>query len=233
MKNKLFISAALAAFLVGAGAVVVAHADDSGTEIADDPAKQAAMESTPTPTDVSGDVITDTPAQAAATTNQSNSFQLNILDQQDAIQEMMTGSVAPGRLPKTVVASDQDTQLAAALNDDAVAARKKTIEYNYTAAQVDQQLATYNEGLRSAITNPDEAWLYTNNRFTVTEWQGIRWTNNSGTALLIGHQSYQEPDGEWVDDPDEQWSLRFNHADKEGHYHLSSYSAVPSNGDQG
>lgn len=227
MKNKVFLTAAVTAFLVGASAVVVAHADDSGTEIANDPAKQAAMESTPEPTDISTDVISDAPTLKPASANSTNSFQLNILDQQDAIIGMMTGSVAPGRLSKSLVGLSKDEQLSASFTDEAIATRKSLIADNYTSAQVDQQLSTYNDGLRSAITDPDEDWLYVDNRFSVTTWQGIQWTSNNGTATLIGHQSYQEPDGTWVDDPDEQWSLRFNHATGSGIYHLSSYTALP------
>lgn len=233
MKNKLFATAALAAFIVGAGAVVVAHADDTGTDISNDPAKIAAMESTPSPTDISGDQVSDTATLAPAATNQSNSFQLNLLDQQQAIIDMMTGTVAPGRLDKSLVGRDQQTQLDGALSDAAIAARRQVIAYNYTASQVDAQLATYNQGLRDAITHPESDWVYTDNRFSVTTWQGIQWTNNNGRAMVIGHQSYQESDGTWEDEPDSQWTLSFSHADKEGHYHFSTFKAIKSQGDQG
>ncbi|WP_182047595.1 hypothetical protein [Curtobacterium sp. ME26] len=233
MKNKMFLTAAVTAFLIGAGAVVVAHADDADTDIVDDPGKQTALESAPEPTDVSTDVASDTSPLAPAASNQSNPNQLNLLDQQYAITEMMTGSVAAGRLDVNLLGASQDDQLAGAFSDSAVASRKKLIAYNYTATQVDSMLTTYNDGLRQAITTPDENWLFTDNKFVVTTWQGIQWNYNTGSATLIGHQSYKNPDGTWVDDADAQWRLSFNHAANEGHYHLVGYRAVPVDGVQG
>lgn len=147
---------------------------------------------------------------------------LEIVSVKKATSDLLTDRVAPQRFPrnKGLAKSFASGVRAQMIRSKSVAetwanrkARAKSIE------------------LQSAITKfaEDPSYLpFYDNRFIVSLWQGVSIHENQAFVLLIGHQEYENEDGSWQADSDDQWQISLRH--ENGVWKLFEVEAVAIGG---
>ena len=116
-----------------------------------------------------------------------------------AAPELLAADVALGRLPQSLAQRDQIVR-------GQKAERSAKARSLWDSGSSEKRVSELERGL-ALVVNDSGYMSFTDNRFVVTEWQGVQIEDNSANVTVIGHPEYADESGVWTSDSDRQYQL--------------------------
>ncbi len=124
-----------------------------------------------------------------------------------AVPRILNDWVAAGRADGRVGSTDIASLVAASLSDTAEQERRALLSSVLAPSLVDAELAGYEQGFRDAMFLTQPLWLYVDNDFVATSWDGVQVIGDTAVVLVQGQQSYVFLNGTTGEEPVHQFRL--------------------------
>ncbi|WP_415003150.1 hypothetical protein [Aeromicrobium sp.] len=124
-----------------------------------------------------------------------------VLAVKTAVPILLRQDASVGRMPNL----EPSLRTVAVTATSAVTLVDTTLKNVWSPQVVAGEVQTWLSSLQLAAADPNYI-PYSDNSFTVSEWQGVQVDGNAATATFLGHNSYKLPDG-WKSDPDDQYQM--------------------------
>lgn len=196
------------AFVLGASAIGISYAASNADGPYVPPDKQKAFDSAGV-VDPSA-LGPDTQNAGLSTPAPDSGDQATIAAVRKAIPGLFAAHEAPGRLDTSLVGDSSEEQLRASATQVARDEQLKTLTDVLGPAAAQKQLEVYAAGLKQAITSNNPNWLYTDDHFEVTKWEGVQLSGNDAHLLFEGHMTWALANGSLKTDPPLQYEVELS-----------------------
>lgn len=122
----------------------------------------------------------------------------------EALPQLVDLRLSAGRVPPEVVVAGPDAMRRYVDSPGEKARRADALRNSLTADDAVSSIPTVEAGLREAVEPEHPGWIFTDNRFEVLEWQGIRIDGDTATVMVRSVQKYRSPASGWQSEPEEQ-----------------------------